>query len=88
MDKVGISKPENLLLMSRDDPSSMCIADFGLARLDQDQTEKDSKQRMMLTDLVYTYCYRCPHVVLPPSHVYTRESDLFAMGITLFDIVE
>jgi serine/threonine protein kinase len=76
-------KPDNLLLMDKADPKSMCIADFGLSRI----IIAPDKEKLRLTNMVYTSCYRDPLVMMSPPYSYSFGSDMFAMAITMLDIL-
>jgi eukaryotic-like serine/threonine-protein kinase len=71
-------KPANLLL---DDDGKLWIADFGLARIDADAG------MTMTGDLLGTLRYMSPEQVLGKRAVVDQRSDIYSLGITLYELL-
>ncbi len=69
-------KPQNILLAPDGTPK---VADFGLARLEGDASLSRSG------DFVGTYYYASPEQVQPGMRPVDERSDVFALGVTLYE---
>jgi len=70
-------KPENLLLRSKDDATTVCIADFGLSKI--------VGQKTMMATACGTPSYVAPEVLNPDkSQGYGPEVDLWSIGVITY----
>ena len=72
-------KPSNLLIDSRD---HLWVADFGLARLPQDEHDLTRTG-----DLVGTLRYMSPEQLRGERGVVDARSDIYALGVTLYELL-
>jgi len=71
-------KPENLLYLTTDIDSPLVLADFGIAKMLQDPTEK-------LTSMAGSFGYAAPEVMLRQGH--GKAVDMWSMGVITYTLL-
>jgi calcium/calmodulin-dependent protein kinase I len=71
-------KPENLLYLTRDEHSSLVLADFGIAKM------LDSKSEV-LTTMAGSFGYAAPEVMLKKGH--GKPVDMWSMGVITYTLL-
>lgn len=71
-------KPENLLYLTREEHSSLVLADFGIAKM------LDSKSEV-LTTMAGSFGYAAPEVMLKKGH--GKPVDMWSMGVITYTLL-
>jgi serine/threonine protein kinase len=76
VESTNLLQPENILLASKASETLIKVADFGVSKILRPGTE--------LKTHVGTQCYQAPEISDTATYSYTKQVDIWSMGILLF----
>jgi serine/threonine protein kinase len=76
VESTNLLQPQNVLLASKASETLIKVADFGVSKILKPGTQ-------LRTDLG-TEFYKAPEIRDTPNHTYTKQVDIWSMGILLY----
>ena len=76
VESTNLLQPENILLASKTAETLIKVADFGVSKILRPGTQMDTH--------VGTLYYQAPEISDTRNHTYTKQVDIWSMGILLY----
>jgi Serine/threonine protein kinase len=76
VESTNLLQPENILLASKASETLIKVADFGVSKILRPGTQMDTH--------VGTPHYQAPEILDPNKYTYTKQVDIWSMGILLY----
>ena len=76
VESINLLQPQNILLASKTSETLIKVADFGVSKILRPGTQ--------MVTYVGSPCYQAPEISDTHNHTYTKQVDIWSMGILLY----